>query len=114
MGLILGTWFILELYYRVANREQRAKILNSQNDQVTYLTVEDFKYRLLRRGEKLVILDDRVLSIESYLNTHPGSAYVLNHNIGRDISKFFYGGYAMKDYFPQTHSYSAMRVATSL
>jgi hypothetical protein len=26
---------------------------------------------------------------------HPGGAFVLNRTVGKDISKFFYGGYAL-------------------
>jgi hypothetical protein len=29
------------------------------------------------------------------VHKHPGGAFVLSHNVGRDISKFFYGGYAL-------------------
>jgi cytochrome b involved in lipid metabolism len=46
-------------------------------------------------GEQLVLLDDLVLNVGSYMDNHPGGRFLLSHNIGRDISKFFYGGYAM-------------------
>ena len=42
-----------------------------------------------------MILDDLVLDIENYMDNHPGGRFLLEHNIGRDISKFFYGGYAL-------------------
>jgi cytochrome b involved in lipid metabolism len=29
---------------------------------------------------------------------HPGGKFVVEANIGRDISKFFYGGYSMENY----------------
>ena len=29
---------------------------------------------------------------------HPGGLFSLEANIGRDISKFFYGGYSMENY----------------
>jgi cytochrome b involved in lipid metabolism len=43
----------------------------------------------------LVILDDLVLDVTDYMDNHPGGKFLLQHNIGRDISKFFYGGYAL-------------------
>lgn len=46
-------------------------------------------------SEQLVILDNLVLNVEHFMNYHPGGKFLLNHNIGRDISKFFYGGYAL-------------------
>lgn len=30
-----------------------------------------------------------------YMDNHPGGKFLLEHNIGRDISKFFYGGYGL-------------------
>jgi cytochrome b involved in lipid metabolism len=36
-----------------------------------------------------------VLDVTKFLNEHPGGKFVLEHNIGRDISKYFYGGYSM-------------------
>lgn len=43
---------------------------------------------------QLVILDDLVLDVSEYMSNHPGGKFLLEHNIGRDISKFFYGGYS--------------------
>jgi len=40
-----------------------------------------------------MILDDMVLDLDGYFCFHPGGRFVLKHNVGKDISKFFYGGY---------------------
>jgi hypothetical protein len=37
-----------------------------------------------------------VLDIEGFIENHPGGRFVMKHNIGRDISKFFYGGYCLE------------------
>ena len=29
------------------------------------------------------------------MENHPGGKFLIGHNIGTDISKFFYGGYAL-------------------
>ena len=50
----------------------------------------------IQNGQKLVILDDMVLNVEKFIDQHPGGRFVLQHNIGRDISKFFYGGYSLE------------------
>ena len=47
-------------------------------------------------GRKLVILDDHVLDIEQFIDQHPGGRFTMSHNIGRDVSKFFYGGYSLE------------------
>jgi len=42
-----------------------------------------------------VLLDDLVLDVAEYMDNHPGGKFLIEHNIGRDISKFFYGGYGL-------------------
>jgi cytochrome b involved in lipid metabolism len=46
-------------------------------------------------GEKLVVLEDMVIDISTFAYAHPGGAFLLEHNIGSDIGKFFYGAYAL-------------------
>jgi len=46
-------------------------------------------------GEPLCILDNLVLNLSSYAHQHPGGAFLLQYTVGRDISKFFYGAYAL-------------------
>ena len=45
-------------------------------------------------GQQLVILDEYVLNVTDFINKHPGGRFAVKHNIGRDVSKFFYGGYS--------------------
>jgi hypothetical protein len=57
---------------------------------------EEFDRRVAM-GEKLVILDALVIDVESFLNHHPGGRFLVDNNVGRDISKFFHGGYSMEN-----------------
>jgi len=43
-----------------------------------------------------MILDNLVLNVSEFLNEHPGGRFVIRKNIGRDISKFYYGGYCLE------------------
>lgn len=43
----------------------------------------------------MVILDNLVLNLNGYERQHPGGKFTLIKNLGRDISKFYYGGYAL-------------------
>ena len=52
--------------------------------------------KAIANGRKLVLLDELVLDITKFIDQHPGGRFVLNHNIGRDVSKFFYGGYSLE------------------
>jgi len=60
----------------------------------TFLTLEEFT-NLVEKGRQLVILDDLVLDVAPFLHCHPGGLWNIKHNIGKDISKFFYGGYSI-------------------
>ena len=59
-----------------------------------FLTSDEFDQRI-QRGSKLVIIDDLVVDVGEFMNDHPGGNYLLKHNIGKDVSKFFYGGYSL-------------------
>ena len=54
---------------------------------------EEVFEELVLKGKHLFILDDLVLDLTDYIPNHPGGAFLLQQNIGRDVSKFFYGGY---------------------
>jgi len=61
-----------------------------------------------------------VLDISKFILHHPGGKFVLLQNVGRDISKFFYGGYSLENNLgPQpsrgyTHSNYAKMIVNSL
>ena len=61
------------------------------------MTVEEFEERV-SRGESLQILDDMVLDVSRYQYEHPGGKFLVSYLIGSDISKFFYGGYALENF----------------
>ena len=42
------------------------------------------------------MLDDLILDVGEYIFEHPGGTFVLEHLIGQDVSKYFYGGYALE------------------
>lgn len=43
-----------------------------------------------------MILNEMVLDVSKFIDYHPGGKFVLQVNTGRDISKFFYGGYCLE------------------
>lgn len=49
------------------------------------------------------------MDVADYIDEHPGGKRLISDNIGRDVSKFFYGGYAMgKNGYPYAHSQEAL------
>jgi len=60
-----------------------------------------------------VIIDDLVINIGEYKGYHPGGSFALEHFIGQDISKYFYGGYKTENFNSSrtyTHSNQARLV----
>ena len=58
-----------------------------------------------------------VLDLSKYLDNHPGGKFSLAQNIGRDVSKFFYGGYSLenqKKVDNHVHSNDARKVVNTL
>jgi len=69
--------------------------LKTAKDIVPSLTLKEFNIEI-ENGSNLVILDNLILDITDFINEHPGGRFVLKHNIGKDISKFFFGGYCLE------------------
>jgi hypothetical protein len=72
---------------------------------------------MIARGEKLVILDDMVLDVRRFRSEHPGGQFLIDFHIGRDVSKFFYGGYVLENQSgmtPYTHSNVARAIVNSM
>lgn len=58
-----------------------------------------------------------VLDMGSYIEKHPGGRFSIEANVGRDVSKYFYGGYALENINPvkpHTHSNDARRLVDKL
>ena len=58
-----------------------------------------------------------VIDVSRWLDEHPGGRFAIEHNIGHDISKFFYGGYSLENdnkVAPHTHSNDARKVVNQL
>lgn len=82
---------VLEVAFRIYNRRV-PKLYKVPN---TIMTLNEFKKRVFEHGEQLCILDDLVLDVKDYMENHPGGQFLISHTVGTDISKFFYGGYAL-------------------
>ena len=64
-----------------------------------------------------MIFDNLVLDIRDYEIMHPGGKFNLLHNLGRDISKFFFGGYNLvqaRNKRPQHHSQPALDIVKTM
>lgn len=92
--LNLIAFFGLLLVFEFFHRRRMARTDPFTKVQAS-MTEAEFN-RLVSQGRKLVILDEFVVDVQKYIDWHPGGKFLLSHNIGRDVSKFFHGGYALE------------------
>mmetsp|Transcript_29997 Transcript_29997/g.26569 ORF Transcript_29997/g.26569 Transcript_29997/m.26569 type:complete len:146 (-) Transcript_29997:891-1328(-) len=60
---------------------------------------------MIDKGRQLCLFNNYIIDIEPFANQHPGNKFVLTHNIGNDIGKYFYGSYSMEaEVQPYAHS----------
>ena len=69
------------------------------------MSLEEFNQRCAS-GEQLILLDNLVLKVDEFASAHPGGKFLIQHNAGRDISKFFFGGYSLENYSAKGHNHS--------
>jgi len=106
---------ICEINLRAVNAIKALKF-ESKKTLPTY-TMEQIDAMIAAKRE-IVIIDNLVLDVHEYDGIHPGGKFVFQNNIGRDISKFFYGGYVMVNgpgaEKPHQHSYNALKIAKDM
>jgi Cytochrome b5-like Heme/Steroid binding domain len=102
---------IFEIFFQIYKRkEQPFKEVGE------IISRDDFDARVAE-GEHLVLLDDLVLDVSKFKSEHPGGQFVLDFHIGRDVSKFFYGGYVLENssgLAPHTHSNVARAIVNGM
>jgi len=81
---------ILECQHRAWLRKEEPFVKVQKN-----MNIHEFE-EAVASGDQLCILDEFVLDVSKFTKHHPGGQFVIKHNIGQDISKFFHGGYALE------------------
>ena len=87
-GLITGNLLFWVLSILIGE----ALLWRRKNSEVIWKQV----YESVANGTPLVLLDNLVLNVSEFMNQHPGGRFLIRHHIGTDISKYFYGGYALE------------------
>lgn len=112
IALFFGTLLLLEVWHQLFLRRNLKDVLIY--DPCTSMTLDQFD-KLLAEGRKLVILDDRIIDLDNFEQNHPGGKHLIYTNIGRDISKFFHGGYSLENgATPHKHSNYAWTIVNEL
>mmetsp|Transcript_14914 Transcript_14914/g.20212 ORF Transcript_14914/g.20212 Transcript_14914/m.20212 type:complete len:172 (+) Transcript_14914:377-892(+) len=103
----------MEVWHQVFLAKQPVRF----NEPLNTMSDEEFQMEVQKGKQKLLLLDDLVLDVTLFANSHPGGRFLIEKNVGKDISKYFYGGYS---YEPQkgaknhTHSNYARTIVNSL
>jgi len=106
---------VLEIVFRLWRNKSGAL---TSKDPVK--TITSFEYEgLVKEGKQLCVLDDLVLDVGRYASRHPGGKFLIDATVGRDVSKYFYGGYKMENSksnrdSPYRHSMMARKVVSTI
>jgi hypothetical protein len=84
---------LMEIAYRLFNKYSTAELKLDAGTESW--SVERIRKEALDDKRHIVVLDNQVLDVDRYDGAHPGGKFVFTKNYGRDISKFFYGGYKL-------------------
>lgn len=93
---------IIEVLYRIRYKYKEKGIVQKEG----LPTVTHFHFNaMLRSGRKLVLFNNHIVDVESFMDEHPGTKFLISENIGCEIGKYFYGAYTIdNDMKPHTHS----------
>jgi hypothetical protein len=114
LGFIAMAAILLEFFHRRNKYGKEDPFITKSKPLMTPVEFE----KKIKEGKKLHILDNMVLDLSEYMDQHPGGKFLLEHTIGSDISKFFYGGHGLDgntskpgEYHPvNTHSNLARKI----
>ena len=89
----IGIILVAEIHYQI---RYRGEVPLQGESYLAHVNITEMEFEeRVKNGEKLWILDDLVLDLSEYQEEHPGGKFLIEYNMGRDISKFFYGGHAL-------------------
>ena len=109
---------LFEAIYRIRNKFSlgHVKTPSKESSSIKTYTAEELDSEV-KAGKPLVVFDNLVLDVQGYERNHPGGKFVLTHNYGRDISKFFFGGYNLVQVpglRPHHHSQAALDIVRTM
>lgn len=76
---------------------------------VAVMSVDEFKIMITDKKSTVMLIENNVIELKDWDQFHPGGKFVLHKNFGRDVTKYWYGGYQMIDHYrDRRHSHSFM------
>lgn len=103
---------VCEINHRLKDR--KGVLMFSQPKDKPSMSIDEF-HSWVKSGKNFVVIDNLILDTGSYSNVHPGGKFSIRHTVGRDISKYFYGGFSLLNpevgRKPYQHSLKALSIA---
>lgn len=101
-----------EVIYRLRFRYKGKGFSVDKN--VPLYSSEEFR-NMARSGKKVVLFNDYILDIGSFISEHPGGSHFMKANIGKDVGKYFYGVSSMENgILPYEHSNYAGKIIAKM
>lgn len=101
-----------EIWYRLQSQTGVLDFSKVKTDNV--MTIDEF-HDWVKAGKRLVTIDNLVLDYGNFAMIHPGGKFALQRTVGRDISKYFYGGFHILSdkgvHAPHLHTLKAFEIA---
>jgi len=92
--------------------EDRAQLEGKEEEKLPALTWEDIRARVTK-GEKLIVIENVVHDVNTFVDQHPGGRQTLLNVLGRDVTSLFKGVDAEHNHTKEAYKFLyAMRVAT--
>ena len=115
-----GLWFVVllicEIIYQL-NKKQKLDVLFNNLKGLPEISQHDYEQRI-EKGEKLATLDNIVFDMKSYIDEHPGGAFVMKVCVGKDVGRYTNGSYIIEKngmcQKPHLHSNYALGIIQKL
>jgi len=91
VGIFAGVLIVFEIIHQLFIRKKIPLVANQR-----VMKRAEFEQDVWKDGRKYVLIDDLVVDVENFADRHPGGKFLIKHHIGRDISKYFHGGYSLE------------------
>ena len=77
LGVFIGIILFFEIVYQIYLMRE-VSLGPNKIEYKKFISFDEFKDRVEKKGEKLVILDDYILDVTNFLTLHPGGLFSLS------------------------------------
>ncbi|EGC38433.1 hypothetical protein DICPUDRAFT_45823 [Dictyostelium purpureum] len=82
---------MLQMHEKHIAQKRESIYWGIKKEDLPSMTMEEFDQLVTKQNRKLIIINDNVLDVETFMNDHPGGLSYINMGIGKDATKMFTG-----------------------